>query len=212
MAPSPASTAQPAAPTIIRFAEQTDIQAMREIYAPYVATPVTFDEKTPAPAQFAARMAAVMPAYPCLVLERNGRVAGFAYAHAQAERAAYRWNAELSVYLEQGATGRGWGGALYEALLSLLGMQGIKSAYALVTIPNAASEHLHESLGFKLAWVQTSAGWKNGAWRDVAWYVKALAPFEGHPTDPTPFDEIVRARPNLVRAVLDRTNAALAQG
>ena len=82
----------------VRIAARGDAEAMRAVYAPYVETPVTFDTVAPSRAEFAARMADAMVDYPCLVLEQDGRVVGFAYAHAQASRAAYRWNAELSVY------------------------------------------------------------------------------------------------------------------
>jgi phosphinothricin acetyltransferase len=36
-----------------------------------------------------------------LVLEIDGRVAGYAYGHPFAERAAYRWSCEVSIYLER---------------------------------------------------------------------------------------------------------------
>lgn len=194
----------------VRLATRDDAEGMRAVYAPYVETPVTFDVAVPAPDEFAARMSDVMPAYPCLVLESDGRIVGFAYAHAQAERAAYRWNAELSVYLEQGATGGGWGRTLYDALLELVRKQGILSAYGLVTVPNEASERLHEALGFERLWVQPHAGWKDGSWRDVAWYVKELAPFDGLPRDPIPFDECARLHAEFVQQVLAGANAAVA--
>lgn len=199
-----------AARATIRFATCDDVEGMRAVYAPYVETPVTFDVAVPSPDEFAARMADVMPTYPCLVLERAGRIVGFAYAHAQAGRAAYRWNAELSVYLEQSATGGGWGRALYDALLKLVRKQGILSAYGLVTVPNEASERLHEAFGFERLWVQPHAGWKGGSWHDVAWYVKELAPYDDRPHDPLPFDECARMHEGFVRQVLADANAAVA--
>ena len=68
----------------VRIAARGAAEAMRAVYAPYVETPVTFDTVAPSRAEFAARMADAMAAYPCLVLEQDGRVVGFAYAHAQA--------------------------------------------------------------------------------------------------------------------------------
>ena len=193
----------------VRIAARGDAEAMRAVYAPYVETPVTFDTVAPSRAEFAARMADAMVDYPCLVLEQDGRVIGFAYAHAQASRAAYRWNAELSVYLEQGATGGGRARTLYDALLKLLRAQGVKSAYGLVTVPNEASERLHAGCGFQRCWVQSHAGWKAGSWHDVTWYVKELAPFDDDPADPVPFSELARTRPDFVQQVLDEANAAL---
>lgn len=205
MASSPCATR-----AAVRLATRDDAEGMRAVYAPYAETPVTFDVAVPAPDEFAARMADVMPAYPCLVLEQDGRIVGFAYAHAQAERAAYRWNAELSVYLEPSATGCGWGRTLYDALLSLVRKQGVLSAYGLVTVPNEASERLHEALGFERAWVQPHAGWKSGSWRDVAWFVKKLAPFDEPPREPIPFDECALMHGDFVRQILAEANAQVA--
>lgn len=206
MAPSLATSAT------VRLATRDDAEGMRAVYAPYVETPITFDVAAPSASEFAARMADVMPAYPCIVLERDGAIVGFAYAHAQAVRAAYRWNAELSVYLDKDATGGGWGRALYDALLKLVRKQGILSAYGLVTVPNEASERLHEAFGFERSWIQPHAGWKNGTWHDVAWYVKPLAPFPDNPSDPMPFDECVRLHGGFVQQVLAEANAAVAAG
>ena len=193
----------------VRLATREDAEALRAVYAPYVETPVTFDITAPTSEEFAARMDNAMPTHPCLVLEQGGCIVGFAHAHAQASRAAYRWNAELSVYLAPESQGRGWGRVLYDALLKLLRAQGMKSAYGLVTVPNAASERLHEGFGFQRCWVQPHAGWKTGSWHDVAWYVKELAPFDDDPADPAPFDELARTRADLVQQVLADANAAL---
>ena len=104
------------------------------------------------------------------------------------------------------------GGALYDALLKLVRKQGILSAYGLVTVPNEASERLHEAFGFERSWIQPHAGWKNGTWHDVAWYVKPLAPFPDNPSDPMPFDECVRLHGGFVQQVLAEANAAVAAG
>ena len=71
-----------------------------------------------------------MAAYPYLVWQEDGKILGYAYAHRHMERAAYQWNAELSVYLDRAARGRGLGRRLYGALMELLTMQGVLSAHA----------------------------------------------------------------------------------
>ena len=40
-------------------------------------------------------------AYPYLVCEADGKILAYAYAHRFHERAAYQWDAELSVYVEE---------------------------------------------------------------------------------------------------------------
>ena len=64
-------------------------------------------------------------------------------------------------------------------------------AFAGVTLPNAASVGLHESLGFTPVGVYRKAGYKLGAWRDVGWWEKPLARFdEAMPPEPIPWKEM----------------------
>lgn len=214
------------APLRIRLATEDDAAGVLAVYAPYIATPVTFEEEVPALDDFRARMGAALERYPYLVAVAgaadeagradakdgggHGRVVGYAYAHAQHERAAYGWNAELSVYLSPEAQGRGLGGALYGALVDLLRLQGVKTVYALVTAPNEASERLHAAFGFELMGLQRNAGHTCGAWRDVAWLMKQLGPFDADPAPIEPFPALAAARPDAVRNVLDRANAQIA--
>lgn len=185
----------------IRFAEERDAAALLAIYSQYLTTPITFECKTPTAAEFAARIRDISAVYPYLVCEEEGRIIGYAYAHRQAERAAYQWNAELSVYLDRGAAGHGLGRKLYEVLLDLLRLQGIRTVYALVTVPNPRSEGLHCSLGFRHMGTQQSTGYKDGAWRDVAWFEKAIAPYDDAPA---PLRSIREVPPEAAAAVLER--------
>lgn len=193
----------------IRLASVEDAPAILAVYEPYISTPITFEETVPSPEEFRSRIAAICEGYPCLVAERDGRVLGYAYAHRQAERAAYGWNAELSVYLAPESRGCGLGRMLYATLIDLVREQGVKAAYALVTVPNAASEHLHATFGFQPMGVQQHAGYTCGAWRDVAWLVLPLAEFEADPKPVIPFPVLAVQQPDLVQAILDRTNVAL---
>lgn len=160
----------------LRFARPQDAAALLKIYAQYIETSVTFEYTLPTRDEFAARIADFGAEFPYLVLESGGTAVGYAYAHRAFERAAYGWCAELSVYLDRSYCGRGIGTVLYRALMALLTMQGVKTVYGVVTSPNAASEALHRSLGFRTAGVFRAAGFKAGAWRDVTWFEKALAP------------------------------------
>ena len=85
---------------------------------------------------------------------------------------------------------RGLGRRLYGALMELLTMQGVLTAHALVTSPNPASEALHGSMGFSLTAVQRLAGYKNGAWHDVVWFEKQIAPYDVPPAPVRPVAEI----------------------
>ena len=94
-------------------------------------------------------MKATLEKHPWLVCEEAGRVVGYAYATEHKTRAAYRWAADVSVYLRQDAHRRGLGRGLYTALFDLLRAQGLVNAYAGITLPNPKSVGLHEALGFR---------------------------------------------------------------
>ena len=193
----------------IRLASTDDADGIRAVYAPFVDTPVTFEEEAPSCESYRERIAEICEKYPCLVAEEDGRVVGFAYAHELRERIAFQWNAELSVYLAPAAQGQGVGSRLYAALIELLRLMGIKAAYGVVTSPNPASERLHRAFGFALMGVQPHAGFTCGAWHDVAWYVREIAPFEDAPAPPAPFPTYASAHPDQVSEVIARANESL---
>jgi phosphinothricin acetyltransferase len=163
-----------------------DSGACAAIYAPHVEdSPVSFEERAPGAAEMAARIERYGASHAWLVAERDGQMAGYAYATAFNERPAYRWSTSVSVYIADADRGKGIGRALYEALFDRLRERGFRTACAGITLPNEASEALHESLNFELVGVNREIGWKQGAWRDVGWYQRELSPApEGPPPEP----------------------------
>jgi len=160
----------------IRQATVDDAAALAGIYAPYVTdTVISFELIPPTPAEFAERIRALLGLYPYLVLETEGRIAGYAYAARHMARAAYQWNAELSVYIHRDFTGQGFGSVLYQALMDLSGAMGLINLYGCVATPNPASEKLHARLGFTLVGVFPRTGFKFGRWHDVSWFGTSLA-------------------------------------
>lgn len=174
----------------IRFAAAADAPALLGIYGQYMDTPITFECALPSEEAFRGRVAEYGAACPYLVWEEDGRILGYAYAHRLGERAAYQWSAELSIYLDRDSTGRGLGRRLYGALMELLRLQGVRTAYGCVTLPNAGSEGLHAAMGFRRTGTWHSAGFKCGAWRDVGWFEKAIAPYDPSPAPVRPIREV----------------------
>lgn len=165
----------------IRFAAEEDARALLEIYGQYIDTPITFEYTLPTAEEFAGRIREITAFYPYLVCVDEGKITGYAYAHRQKERAAYQWNAELSVYLDKNHCFQGLGRKMYGLLMELLKLQGIKTVYGVVTSPNAASEGLHEAMRFRRQGLFRNTGYKNGAWRDVVWFEKDIAPYDPEP-------------------------------
>ena len=184
----------------LHFAGEKDIPALLDIYGQYIPTSVTFEYELPSQEEFSRRLASFSAVYPFLTAEEDGNVLGYAYAHRCAERAAYGWGAELSVYLRPEAAGKGLGARMYRALMDLLRLQGVRTVYGLVASPNPASEVMHTAMGFRLMGVQQKAGYKNGRWIDLLWFEKAIAPYT---PAPAPLVPVGRLPGEQVRAALD---------
>lgn len=164
-----------------------DAAASARLYAPYVRdSAVSFEEEPPDVAAMAARIERTSATHPWLVLEREGVVAGYAYACPHRARAAYRWACDVSVYVAAEHRRAGVGRELYGALLELLRRQRLRVAVAGITLPNPASVGLHAALGFERVGVYRDIGWKAGAWRDVEWWQLSLGlpRGDGRPSEP----------------------------
>jgi phosphinothricin acetyltransferase len=171
---------------VIRHADATaDAAACAAIYAPNVAAGVaSFEEQAPDAAEMRRRIERTSERYPWLVAERDGAVAGYAYATEHRARRAYRWVAEVTVYVDLARRRSGVGRDLYQALLPLLARQRLEVAVAGITLPNDASVALHEAAGFQPVGIFRALGHKAGAWHDVGWWQARLAPAGAEPQEP----------------------------
>ncbi|MGI8946935.1 MAG: GNAT family N-acetyltransferase [Ornithinimicrobium sp.] len=160
---------------IVRDATPGDAGACAAIYAPYVRdTCITFELEPPSSADFTERIAAAQHSHAWLVVDEDEIILGYAYAVAHRPRAAYRWSCETSVYLDRTRHGRGIGHMLYQALLDRLAQRGYRTAVAGMTLPNEASIATHTALEFEPIGTFARVGYKDGAWRDVAWMQRDL--------------------------------------
>ncbi|HVY77517.1 MAG TPA: arsinothricin resistance N-acetyltransferase ArsN1 family B [Solirubrobacterales bacterium] len=174
---------------VIRDVDPTrDAAACAALYAPFVLGGATsFEEVAPDGGEMAGRIRRLTATHPWLVAEREGTLAGYAYACRHRERPAYRWSSDVSVYVAEGSRCQGVGRGLYEALFERLRRQRFRTACAGITLPNEASVALHEALGFVAVGVYRNIGWKAGGWHDVGWWQLDLRPgADGAPADPLP--------------------------
>ena len=185
--------------TELRFAAPSDAEALLDIYGCYMDTGITFEYTLPSREEFTRRITDISRDYPYLVWEADGRALGYAYAHRAFERAAYQWCAELSVYLRPDACRQGLGRVLYETLMDMLRLQGVRTVYGVVTSPNPPSEALHDALGFHRVGLFPRAGFKGGAWRDVSWFQKEILPYD----TPAPLRSIRDVPPEALSALLE---------
>jgi phosphinothricin acetyltransferase len=148
----------------IRAAALADLAAVTAIYNHYVETSAyTFDLHS-----FTGR-------HRLLVAEDDdGRLLGYACAGPLRPKAAYDRSVETTIYLHPDARGSGLGPRLYGALLKLLAANDVHRCYAVVTMPNPASIHLHERLGFREVGRLTECGFKFDRWWDVVWMEKGM--------------------------------------
>jgi phosphinothricin acetyltransferase len=187
---------------VLRAARPEDADAIATIYGPIVThTAISFEEVAPSPAEMAKRIRSTIATYPWLVAEMDGEVVGYAYASPHSERAAYRWVADVSVYLATSARGLRIGRQLYERLFALLERLGYHRLYAGVKIPNPASEGLHRALGFFPVGTYHRVGFKLGRWHDVRWFELVLRDDDGTPDGPLLWPSIAGARQYRVSAV-----------
>src|SRR4051812_28905883 len=170
----------------IRLADARDASDVAAIYRPYVTDAVTsFEIDAPDAAEMGARIDGVLARAPWLVCAGpDGDTIGYAYASRHHERAAYQWSVDVAVYIHADHHRRGVGRRLYDTLFRLLRLQGFYVAHAGITLPNAASVGLHESLGFVPVGVYPAVGWKFGAWRDVGWWRLPLQSLVATPAPP----------------------------
>ena len=174
----------------IRIATDGDVPAMLAVYAPYVLeTAYSFEYEVPSLEIFAMRRETIGADFPWLVCEdaESGEVLGYAYAAPAFERAAYMWDADLSVYLAPRAHRRGIGRMLYALLEDILAQQGYHNVYALVSGANATSIAFHHALGYDLMAVMPQTGFKFGVWHDMNWFSKRLFPPIEPLSRPIPF-------------------------
>ena len=95
------------------------------------------------------------------------RVVGWIALTGVSDRCCYRGVADLSVYVDPPAQGRGVGRALLEHLVAEAEAAGIWTLQAGIFPENEASLALHRRCGFRVVGTRERIGELDGVWRDV---------------------------------------------
>jgi L-amino acid N-acyltransferase YncA len=176
---------------MIRLAKPSDAAAILAIYAPYIRdTSITFETDIPTVDDFENRIGSYLENWPWLVYEKDGMIAGYAYASRYRERVAYQWSVECSVYIHDDHHRSGIARALYTKLFAILKAQGFITVYAVINLPNDISVALHEKMGFKYFAEYEKVGYKLGQWKNVGWWQLQLNEYSDEPAAPVKFSAI----------------------
>jgi len=158
---------------MIRDVQPSDARPIAEIYNHYVSeTAVSFEENPVSVPEMESRIAKISTAgFPFLVhVDERDHARGYAYADKWKARSAYRYCAEVSVYLAPENSGEGLGTQLYTALFQRLKSCDIRVVMGVITLPNPASVALHERFGMTKAAHFKNVGFKFGEWIDVGYW------------------------------------------
>lgn len=190
---------------IFRLAQVGDAKEIYDIYSPYVEnTAFTFEYEAPGIPALMDRISNTMNTYPYIVCLIDGHVAGYTYASRHMVRAAYQWNAELSVYVDGRFRGMGIGTALYTAIIEVLKLQNVQNIFACIARDNTSSRRLHENMGFEVAGLYVNAGYKLGKWHDIVWMERCVGM---HDVNPKAFKGIREIDAGMIDEILKRSSS-----
>ena len=141
-----------------------DWPAVKTIYEQGIATRLaTFETEAPAwEAWEGAHLAG-----PRLVAEEDGEVMGWAALSPVSRRPCYAGVVEESVYVAEGARGRGLGTALLDRLCTDAEAAGIWTIQTSIFPENVASIELHRRCGFRVVGTRERIAQLDGVWRDT---------------------------------------------
>ena len=156
---------------VIRPSSDADVEAMIAIYEHHIRRGVgdtgEFEEERLLPDDLKRRRKTMRKKrLPHLVAERNGEVAGYAYAVPFRKRPAYRYTLKHSIYVHPDHLHAGIGRRLLPALIEACAAGGYRQMIGYIDGKNEASLRLHEACGFRRVGLLPAVGYKFGRWSD----------------------------------------------
>ena len=168
---SPPEAGAPCAGIVIRPSSDADLAAMVAIYEHHIRRGVgdvgDFEEDRLLPDDLRRRRKTMRKKrLPHLVADRDGQVAGYAYAVPFRKRPAYRYTLKHSIYVHPEHLHAGIGRRLLPALIEACAAGGYRQMIGYIDSENAASLRLHEACGFVRVGHLPAVGYKYGRWSD----------------------------------------------
>lgn len=153
---------------LVRDVSEADAEGIAAIYGHHVLHgTASYEIEPPSPADTLDKIRQItLQRWPFLVAEVAGDVAGYAYVTQFRDRAAYRFTAEDSIYVDARRTGAGIGKRLLEVLIERSSNHGFRTMVAVIGGAEPASIALHAGLGFTEVGRLKGVGFKFGRWLD----------------------------------------------
>ena len=149
----------------IRPVRPGDYPAIRAIYQAGIDTGMaTFETEAP---EWRIWNRKFPPPFRLVALDDNRIIAGWAALSPVSSRRVYRGVQEVSIYIHPDYYGRGFGRYLLDELIRRSEAGGVWTLQAVIFPENAASLHLHRSMGFRDVGRRERIGQLNGRWHDT---------------------------------------------
>jgi phosphinothricin acetyltransferase len=105
--------------------------------------------------------------HPICAVEEAGNVIAFAASSGYRPRDCYQGIAEVSVYVDRGARGRGAGTLALQALVEACEARGFWKLLSRIFVDNLGSRGLTRAMGFREVGLYQRHARLDGVWRDV---------------------------------------------
>lgn len=153
-------------PVLVRPATPDDVEAITRIYNQGIEDRTTFESELRTPEERWEWLRQRGERHPVTVAVRGGQVLGWASLNPFNARQAYRFVADLSVYVERSERGSGIGSALMNDLLRRAPVLGYHKL-VLTTFPHLVAVKLYEKFGFRHVGDYREQGLVDGVWTDT---------------------------------------------
>lgn len=160
---------------MIRKIQEKDIEACCRTFNYYVQNSTFTFEETPYTLEaYAKRVQVVINSYVWFVYVIDEKVVGFAYLDNFSNRSAYRYNVDLSIYMDNEYKGMGIGKKLFDEITRYAKELGIKNIISIITDENVGSISFHETVGFEFVGYLKNVGYKFNKCLGVKYYQKKI--------------------------------------
>jgi len=160
----------------IRAATVADADAICRIYNQGIEDRVaTLETELRTPDERRQWLAGRSPRHPVIVAEYDRQLVGWASLNVFNARAAYRFVADISVYVDRAARGKGVGNALMPRLVELGREHGFHKLVLSAFPTNTGGIALYTKHGFRTVGIHQEQGQLDGHWVDTIIMEKILS-------------------------------------